>query len=76
MSAGILSTGKSYRQVLVELLNEYYPNDNDVALYGCLKAAITDPRIESTTLEYFVDAELSLITSMLLSPRQKLKKTN
>ena len=73
-SAAKLSTGKAYREVLVELLNEYYPNEHKVALYECPTVAMKPPRIEWITLGDFVDAELSLITTMLLPPSQKIKK--
>jgi uncharacterized protein YabN with tetrapyrrole methylase and pyrophosphatase domain len=73
-SAAKLSTGKAYREVLVELLNEYYPNDHKAALYECPTVAMKPPRIEWITLGDFVDAELSLITTMLIPPSQKLQK--
>ena len=73
-SAAKLSTGKAYREVLVELLNEYYPNEHKVALYECPTVAMKPPRIEWITLGDFVDAELSLITTMLIPPSQKIKK--
>ena len=73
-SASKLSTGKAYRQILVELLNEYYPNEHSVVLYECPTVAIKQPRIEWINLSDFVDAELSLITTMLLPPSQKLQK--
>jgi hypothetical protein len=73
-SAAKLSTGKAYRQILVELLNEYYPNEHSVVLYECPTVAIKQPRIEWITLGDFVDAELFLITTMLFPPSEKLQK--
>jgi hypothetical protein len=73
-SAAKLSTGKAYRQVLVELLNEYYPNEHKVALYECPTVAMSKTRIEWIPLGDLVDAELSLITTMLVPPSQKLEK--
>lgn len=73
-SAAKLSTGKAYRQILVELLNEYYPNEHKVALYECPTVAMNKPRIEWIRLGDFVDAELSLITTMLITPSKKLLK--
>ena len=73
-SAAKLSTGKAYRQILVELLNEYYPNEHRVALYECPTVAIREPRIEWISLGDFIEAELSLITTMLIPPSQKLLK--
>lgn len=73
-SAAKLSTGKAYRLILIELLNEYYPNDHKVVLYECPTVAMKKPRIEWITLGDFADAELSLITTLLIPPSQKLKK--
>jgi uncharacterized protein YabN with tetrapyrrole methylase and pyrophosphatase domain len=73
-SAAKINTGKAYRQILVELLNKYYPNEHKVALYECPTVAIKQPRIEWITLGDFVNAELSLITTMLIPPGQKLLK--
>jgi uncharacterized protein YabN with tetrapyrrole methylase and pyrophosphatase domain len=73
-SAAKLRTGKAYRQILVELLNVYYPNVHKVALYECPTIAIKQPRIEWIALGDFVDSELSLITTMLIPPSQKLLK--
>ncbi|PKG99068.1 SAM-dependent methyltransferase [Paraglaciecola sp. MB-3u-78] len=73
-SAAKFSTGKAYRQILVELLNENYPNEHKVALYECPTVAIREPRIEWITLGDFIEAELSLITTMLIPPSQKLLK--
>jgi hypothetical protein len=43
-------------------------------LYECPTVAMRQPRIEWITLGEFVDAELSLITTMLIPPSQKLQK--
>ena len=56
-SAAKLSIGKAYRQILVELLNEYYPNEHKKALYVCPTVAMRQPRIEWVTLDAFLDAE-------------------
>jgi hypothetical protein len=45
MSTAKHSTGSDYRQILVELLNEYYPNEHKVALYECPTVTIKEPRI-------------------------------
>ncbi len=73
-SAAKLSTGKAYLRILVELLNEYYPSEHKVALYECPTVAMKPPRIDWITLGDFVDAELSLVTTMLIPPSQKLQK--
>jgi hypothetical protein len=35
MSAVKLNIGRTQRQILVELLNEYYPNEHKVCFYEC-----------------------------------------
>jgi hypothetical protein len=45
-----------------------------VALYECPTVAIRQPRIDWITLGEFEDAELSLITTMLIPPSQKSLK--
>lgn len=67
-------TGKAYREILVELLNEYYPLVHKVALYECPTLAIDLPRIEWIELQDFADADISLITTMLLPPSKKMQK--
>lgn len=67
-------TSKAYRQILVELLNKYYPLKHKVVLYECPTIAIDLPRIEWIELQDFVDADISLITTMLLPPSEKMQK--
>lgn len=67
-------TGKAYRQLLAEMLNEYYPLEHKVALYECPTLAIDKIRIEWIALKDFADAEVSLITTMLIPPSKKMLK--
>jgi uncharacterized protein YabN with tetrapyrrole methylase and pyrophosphatase domain len=69
-----LATGKAYRQVLVELLNEHYPLDHKVALYECPTLPIDSARIDWISLSEFVDADMSLITTMVVPPSKKMLK--
>ncbi len=68
------STGKAYRQVLIELLNEHYPLDHKVALYECPTIALDAPRIDWIPLKDFADADISLITTMVLPPSKEMLK--
>jgi uncharacterized protein YabN with tetrapyrrole methylase and pyrophosphatase domain len=67
-------TGKAYRQVLVELLSNDYSLDHKVALYECPTLALDLPRIDWIRLDEFIDADLSLITTMVLPPIKKMIK--
>jgi uncharacterized protein YabN with tetrapyrrole methylase and pyrophosphatase domain len=67
-------TGAAYRQLLVDILLEYYPPDHQVALYECPTLAIDPTRIEWLPLKDFPQAEVSLITTMLLPPSKKMQK--
>lgn len=68
------STGKAYRQLLVELLSESYPLEHQVALYECPTLALEPPRIDWIALKDFADADISLITTMVLPPSKKMLK--
>lgn len=71
-SASRLSTGKTYRNILVELLSEHYPSEHQVALYECPTSPTEKPRIDWITLKGFEEADISLITTMLIPPSKKL----
>lgn len=67
-------TGQAYRQLLIDLLAEYYPLDHRVALYECPTLPTEQPRIEWIPLSDFATAQISLITTMALPPSKKMKK--
>jgi hypothetical protein len=69
-----LETGKAHRQLLLDLLNVHHPLDHKVALYECPTLAIDSPRIEWIKLNEFIDADLSLITTMVIPPSKKMIK--
>ena len=73
-SASRLNTGNTYRKVLIELLIEYYPALHKVALYECPTSPTEKPRIDWIALKDFEEADISLITTMLIPPSQKLLK--
>ncbi|NVJ66687.1 MAG: hypothetical protein HWE16_09365 [Gammaproteobacteria bacterium] len=72
-------TGRSFdrpelgAQLLVEHLTQWYPLDHEVVLYECAMMAIESPRIETIKLKDIVDAELSLITTLLIKPFGDMK---
>jgi uncharacterized protein YabN with tetrapyrrole methylase and pyrophosphatase domain len=68
------ATGQAYRQLLVDLLAQYYPLDHRVALYECPTLPTEQVRIEWIPLKDFSTAEISLITTMALPPSQKMLK--
>lgn len=68
------STGPAYRQVLVDLLMEHYPADHQVALYECPFTALDDMRIEWLALKDLPQADVSLITTMVVPPCKKMVK--
>jgi uncharacterized protein YabN with tetrapyrrole methylase and pyrophosphatase domain len=75
-SAARLSTGQAHRQIFVELLNEHYPLDHQVVLYECPTVATKQPKIQWIALGDFVQAELSLVTTMCVPPSQELQKNH
>lgn len=68
------STSEAHRQLLIELLAEHYPLDHKVALYECPTLAIDPPRIDWIPLSEFANADISLITTMVLPPSKKMLK--
>lgn len=73
-SVSRLSTGKAYRKILIELLNEHYPPEHQVALYECPISPLDKPRIDWIALKDFDEAHVTLITTMLIPPSKKLLK--
>ena len=67
-SLGKFSTGKAYRQVLVDLLLEHYPNDHEVILYQAKGIAIDAMRDDKILLTDLVDAELLMHTTLVIPP--------
>ena len=71
-----VGTGHEHRRLLVELLSEHYPLDHKVALYECPTLPINQPRIEWITLEEFISADVSQITTLVLPPAKKMSRNH
>lgn len=67
------STGKAYRQVLVDLLLETYPADHPVILYQAKVLPIDTMRAEHIALRDLVDAELFMHTTLVIPPSEKMR---
>lgn len=68
-----LSTGKAYRQVLVDLLLETYPADHQVILYQAKVLPIDTLRTELITLVDLVDAEIFMHTTLVIPPSETMQ---
>jgi len=66
------STGKAYRQVLVDLLLETYPADHEVILYQAKVLPIDTIRAEHIALSDLIDAELHMHTTLVIPPSEKM----
>lgn len=67
------STGKAYRQILVELLLETYPADHQVILYQAKVLPIDTMRAEHIALIDLADAELFMHTTLVIPPSEKMQ---
>ena len=74
MSTARFYTPGAYRQLLTELLYQYYPEDHQVALYECPTLPIDKARISWIALKDFADAEVSQHTTMLLPPSKEMQE--
>lgn len=72
-SLGKFSTGKAYRQLLVDLLLEDYPPTHQVILYQAKGIAIDTIRAEKIPLTALVDAELFMHTTLVIPPSTKMQ---
>lgn len=73
-SATRFYTGSAYRELLTELLYEYYPPEHKVAIYECPTLPIDKARIEWIALKHFADADVSQHSTMLIPPSQTMEK--
>jgi len=62
------STGSAYREVLVELLSQWYPLDHQVILYEAVTLPIQQPRIEPIALSDLPKAQMDLKTTLVIPP--------
>lgn len=67
------STGRAYRQVLVDLLLETYPAEHQVILYQAKVLPIDTVRAEHIALVDLVNAELFMHTTLVIPPCKKMQ---
>lgn len=73
LSLAKFSTGESYRQVLIDILKEHYPQDHEVILYEAPTLPIHSHRIERLALMALCQAEIYPYTTLVIPPCQELK---
>lgn len=66
------STDSAYRQLLLELLSEYYPADHQIILYEACCLPIQQPRIEHLPLSALPEAIMDLKTTLIIPPATKM----
>ncbi len=62
------STGRAYREVLVEVLQRHYPNEHGVILYEAATLPTRAPRIVRSALARLPDLELGMQTTLVIPP--------
>lgn len=66
------STDARYRQLLIEVLAEYYPLNHQVILYEAVTLPIQQPRISRLALSELVTAEMDPKTTLVVPPATKM----
>lgn len=66
------STGRAYKQVLVDLLAESYPHDHQVILYQAKVLPIDTMRADKITLAELIDAEIFQHTTLVIPPSEEM----
>lgn len=67
-------TSPEHKQVLVDLLKTYYPNDHEVILYEAKVLPTDAMRQESVKLESLAEAKMSMHTTLVVPPCSKLEE--
>jgi len=67
-TAARFSTGKAFRDVLVELLGQDYPLDHEVIAYEAATLPINSPRVERMPLSALPGARLGPATTLVIPP--------
>ncbi|OEY71037.1 hypothetical protein BI198_09610 [Rheinheimera salexigens] len=67
------STGAEYKQLLVQLLAEYYPLQHQVILYEAITLPLQQPRIEYLALADLPLATMDFKTTLVIPPSQKMQ---
>ncbi|HEY0922346.1 SAM-dependent methyltransferase [Rheinheimera pacifica] len=62
------STSAAYRQILVELLRQYYPAEHQIILYEAVTLPIQQTRIEHMPLSALPEAIMDLKTTLVIPP--------
>lgn len=68
------ATEPAYRQLLVDLLAEYYPMDHEVVVYEAATLPISTPRMQRLPLKQLANTELFLQSTLVLPPCQTMQK--
>ena len=68
------ATESVYRQLLVELLSEYYPPDHEVMIYEAATLPIGTPRMQKLALNELVNTPLYLQSTMILPPSRAMQR--
>jgi uncharacterized protein YabN with tetrapyrrole methylase and pyrophosphatase domain len=68
------ATEPAYRQLLIELLAEYYPLDHEVIIYEAATLPISEPRIQKLPLNELTTIALHLQSTMILPPCQTMQR--
>ena len=66
------STGEVYRQVLVDLLTEYYSAEQNVILYEAPTLPIHQPRMDYLALSNLAKAKLNQHTTLVIPPNKSM----
>lgn len=66
-------TGDKHRQILVDVLGQYYPMGHLVALYECPTLAIDQPRVDWVKLSDLAQSQVSQHTTLVVPPLGKPK---
>lgn len=67
------STDAAYREILVELLTDYYPPEHKVILYEAVSLPIQQPRIVHLQLSALPEAKMDLKTTLVIPPATKMQ---
>jgi len=70
------ATGSAYRELLVELLTEYYPSHHEVIIYEAATLPISKPRMQKLPLSALIGTELFLQSTMVLPPCRALTRND
>lgn len=68
------STGPAYRQVLVDVLHQYYPLDHQIIIYGAPTLPIDRPDIRRLALRDLPHANMTAKETVVLPPASPLRE--